>query len=467
MQRIQYSLKPYGERGTAVIKKMKSAVKSWKIRTKLSILMLASAIVSLFLFWFVWSNMGNVWKFLCRFPSITWDEQALIEELEVNAKYYDVPEREENKEEQAEIKSFFAPKDEYTGIYIYEIGGKGLYRAGAYPEITERVVYGSLLDAGYKVSSGEIENYDEIAIEFRNGTYSVMIYSYHAMKMVYPYLLISVLISVGVFLAINLLFINRRMKQVLCLKDEVLQMASGDLKHPVPDCGEDEIGILAEELDKLRTALDENIRQEEESRKANQDLITAISHDLRTPLTILNGYLEVLQLKKIPESMEEEYLSRCLQKTSDIKEMTDKMFEYALVFEETEEVNMEKVPVQAVLEILQENLDFLKLAGFEAEVTMEESRGTVIGDATMLKRIFNNLFSNILKYGDKKIPVSLTFKTEKQQMKITLINTVKKEVNETDSNRIGLKSVGKMVERHGGELYVLNEGGIYTVQVKI
>ena len=57
------------------------------------------------------------------------------------------------------------------------------------------------------------------------------------------------LISVGAFLTINLFFINRRMKDVLCLKDEVLQMASGNLKHPVPDCGEDEIGILAEELD--------------------------------------------------------------------------------------------------------------------------------------------------------------------------------------------------------------------------
>ena len=100
-----------------MIKKIKTAVKSWKIRTKLSILMLAAAIASLSLFWGIWSNMGNVWKFLCRFPSITWDENALIEELEANAKYYDVPDREENKEAQAEFKSFFAPKDEYTGIY--------------------------------------------------------------------------------------------------------------------------------------------------------------------------------------------------------------------------------------------------------------------------------------------------------------------------------------------------------------
>ncbi|MRN26365.1 hypothetical protein EAI30_17360, partial [Romboutsia ilealis] len=76
-----------------MIKKMKTSVKRWKIRTKLSILMLAAAIASLSLFWGIWSNMGNVWDFLCRFPSITWDKNALIEELEANAKYYDVPDR--------------------------------------------------------------------------------------------------------------------------------------------------------------------------------------------------------------------------------------------------------------------------------------------------------------------------------------------------------------------------------------
>ena len=59
-----------------------------------------------------------------------------------------------------------------------------------------------------------------------------------------------------------------------------------------------------------------------------------MSHDLRTPLTILNGYLEILKLGRNDPKMQEEYLERCLRKTADIKEMTDKMFEYALVFED-------------------------------------------------------------------------------------------------------------------------------------
>jgi signal transduction histidine kinase len=448
-----------------VIKRMSARIRKLKIRTKLSLLMLTSAVISLLLFSFLWKNVGNAWDFLCRYPALSWDKQGLIETLKETAKYYDVPESEKDKEGAAKIAPFFDAKDEYTGVYIYEADGDGLYRTGRYPEIMDEAVFGSLMDLGYRVTTGKIEEYEFIPMEFHNGEYNVYIYSYHALNMIYPYLLISVLLSVAVFLSLTLIFINRRMKAILNLKDEILLMASGELEHKIPDCGEDEIGILSGELDNLRVALKENIQQEEESRKANQDLITAISHDLRTPLTILNGYLEVLKLKRIPPETEEEYLDRCLQKTSDIKEMTDKMFEYALVFEESEDVNMTEVSAASVRTVLRENLDFLQLAGFQAEAVLEECTGRILGDETMFKRIFNNLFSNILKYGDKKYPVKLTFQTEKQQIKVTLINTVKTEKDEIDSNRIGLKSVEKMVGLHGGTLYVINQAGVYNVQI--
>lgn len=436
-----------------------------KIRTKFSILLVISAVLSLLTFSFLWKNMGNVWKFMCRFPAISWDKQALIEKMEETAPYYDVPDSEKDIEGTKAFKPFFDIKDEYTSLYIYEIGGKGLYRAGSYSEIMATSPFSGLMSLEYQLTSGEVEMHDEVPIEFHNGEYSVMIFSYHSVKIVSTYLIISVLLSLAVFLSINLVFINRKMKAVLSIKDEILLMASGELEHPVPGLGEDEIGILSRELDYMRITLKENIRQEEESRKANQDLITAMSHDLRTPLTILSGYLEVLRHKRIPMEMEDDYLDRCLQKTMDIKEMTDKMFEYALVYEETEDVNITKVSLAAIREILNENLDFLRLAGFQADITMEECAGAILGDETLLKRIFNNLFSNILKYGDKINPVKLSLQMEKKKVKISLFNTVKKDKEGIESNCIGLKSAEKMVELLEGEIYVLNETGVYSVQI--
>ena len=65
---------------------------------------------------------------------------------------------------------------------------------------------------------------------------------------------------------------------VASLKDEILRMAAGNLRDSVPEMGQDEIGIIAEELDNLRTALQDTLVREKESRRANQDLITAMSN---------------------------------------------------------------------------------------------------------------------------------------------------------------------------------------------
>lgn len=228
-------------------------------------------------------------------------------------------------------------------------------------------------------------------------------------------------------------------------------MASGDLTHPLPELGSDEIGILSKELDHLRDSLNETILKEQESRKANQDLITALSHDLRTPLTILSGYLEVLYLKRNPDA-QEGYLKKCLKKTEEIKELTDKMFEYALVSEENETLEITWISTDFIKQCLSDNCDFIRLAGFTPEFLMPSVTGVLECDRTMLKRILNNLFSNILKYGDKKEPVRVIGKLDKNSLIISVSNSVKKEHSKESSNNIGLKNVRTMMHLLNGEI---------------
>ena len=265
-----------------------------------------------------------------------------------------------------------------------------------------------------------------------------------------------------------LCFISRKLVQISKIEDGILQMASGDLKTPLPQYPGDEIGILSSELNQLRISLADTLQQEQASRQANQDLITALSHDLRTPLTILNGYLEVLQLKKSPE-MEEEYLKRCLQKTRDIKDMTDRMFEYALVYEENETPNIEFLPYTFFYDRLKENTDYIHLAGFSSKITSDltENNSCVLfaGDATMLKRIFHNLFSNILKYGDKSSPVLITISYEAGELKIRLKNKIKTTDFPVQSTHIGLRSVEKMMSLLNGQLLYSDQKQEFAIQL--
>lgn len=81
----------------------------------------------------------------------------------------------------------------------------------------------------------------------------------------------------------------------------------------------------------------------------------------------------------------------------------------------------------------------------------------------MLKRIFNNLFSNILKYGEKKSPVQVTAEIQKQKYIIQITNRIKQEHSQAGSNNIGLKSVQKMMQLLDGEMDIKKESDTFTV----
>ncbi len=432
-----------------MIEKLKNA----KIRTKFAVLLIFMGIISFTLFQFLWYKKWDTYEMLKPILHLTppHGDYHFFDLLVEEAPKYDIPRSEDDVEAVKNLQPFFDLADDYTSIYIY--GSDGMFRAGKWAEVMDDSLFRAFFDLGYQLTGGVGEGFRELNLEFRNGNATVMIYYYHNIRFLYPYAVFCVLLSMSVFVSVILYFISRKMKEISEIETSILQMASGDLTTPTPKYSGDEIGILSSELDKLRITLNDTFRQEQESRQANQDLITAMSHDLRTPLTILNGYLEVLKLGKRTDK-QEEYLTRCLEKTKDIKEMTDRMFEYALVFEEMETPQTVSVAYSFFRECLWENCDFMKLAGFQCKIKEQISDGALsfIGDETMLKRIFNNLFSNILKYGEKSAPILLSVVIEEGELKIRLKNKVKEAHANIESNHIGLKSVEKMMSLLGGRM---------------
>lgn len=490
-------------------------LKTAKLHTKFIFLLLASGLLGILVFFFCLQHIGEAWGVFSALPPFAWDKEALVKTLREEAPNYTVPAHSGREHVTDHMQGFFALCDDYTSIYVH---GKsdGLYRASSSHEIINEglVQYISSLTKEYIYNHEHkfekpIDWYD---MEFKNGTFTVVIYSDHYTRFTYPYLFFCLLLATVVFLTPILLYLRKRTAQLLLLKDEMLLMSSGDLTHPVTPCGSDEIGILARELNELRLALHSHIASEAESRQANQDLITTLSHDLRTPLTILKGYLEILQLKLQDPDAAAEYLSRCLLKADDIRELTDRMFEYALVYEENEEISPYAVPLSFFWECIAENMDFIRLAGFKTaespdpQTTPCSCERTVPGDTVMIKRIFNNLFSNILKYGDKSVPVTVSCDVGEHSISFTLCNAIKtrfagetlrlrrvasatqfpsaavqshggfsfmenevsnkgKDQSQAASNGIGLRSVKKMMELHHGTLKQSEEDGRFSVEI--
>lgn len=425
-----------------------------KIRTQSAIIILCTLVVAYVFFELLWTYKWKLFEFATQmdFFYTQMDDQNFQDTLVEEALRYNIPESEEDTEAVRAIQPFLNLADEYTAIYIYGLED-GLYRAGKFPTIMGNETFSTFFSLGYRLTAGEGEFFYEFPLQFANGIATVMVYNYKRALYIYPYMVVCLILSVFLFLAIILIFLNRKMRQILILKDEILTMSTGDLTHTFPDYGGNEIGILARELDRLRESLYDTIRKEQESHKANQDLITALSHDLRTPLTILTGYLEVLKLKRNPQT-QDIYLDRCLKKAEDIKELTDRMFEYALVSEEQETPDITWLSTDFIRQCLKENCDFIRLAGFTADIQLSDDSGVLQSDRSMLKRIFSNLFSNILKYGDKKMPVVTTGQMQETEYIIYITNTIKSENSHIDSNNIGLKNVDKMMRLLDSRMYV-------------
>lgn len=443
-------------------------MKKWKIRTQFAVVFLMSLCLTFLLFVLLWYNK---WLFygkladldLIPHPSYNEDDKFWIRCTEEALKY-DIPEiGTDEKTAEAELGPFFDLFDPGYSIFIYG-AEDGHYRAGRPTKIISDSSFRSWFNFGYSMTDGLGEDMMKFTMQFKNGYADVMIYTYYRSFFAFPFLIFTIALCTVFFISLLLFFVGRKLRLILVLEDEVLLMASGNLTHTVPGCGEDEIGILARELNNLRITLSENILREAQSRKANQDLITAMSHDLRTPLTILNGYLEVLKLNRNPQK-QEEYLSRCLKKTSDIKEMTDRMFEYALIYEEAETPELIWISTDFIRQCLLENCDFIHLAGFTATTHFTETTGVLKSDKTMLKRIFNNLFSNILKYGDKGIPVQVNGIISDRRIMVTIENSIKQDTSKVSGNNIGLKSVEKMMRLLEGEVNTQETGGNFLVEL--
>ena len=449
-----------------MIKKMQTKAKGWKIHTQLMVLILLTGLVSVLLFEVLWLTKWDIYEYVQQVPGLKdmSQNEEFWEKLRTEAANYDIPSSEDDKEGVKKIQPFLNMGDKYTGIYIYDLK-EGSYIAGKFPRVLNNAAFSTFFDMGYQLTGGEGEETYEFPMKFKNGYATVMVWFYHRVRFIYPYCIFCLTVSIGLFFGVILFFIKKKMNSVASLKDEILRMAAGNLRDSVPEMGQDEIGIIAEELDNLRIALQDTLVREKESRRANQDLITAMSHDLRTPLTILNGYLEVLRLNRNPE-MHEEYLNRCLQKTSDIREMTDRMFEYALVFEEGEEPKVKEIPIEFFRDCINEHGDFIRLTGFQTEIEYTNVERYITGDKSMIKRIFSNLFSNILKYGDKSVPVKINGCFTKTEYVLEISNGIKQQSAEVESNHIGLLSVEKMMQQLGGESAFSEENGLFSVKLK-
>jgi signal transduction histidine kinase len=270
-------------------------------------------------------------------------------------------------------------------------------------------------------------------------------------------------------------------RSILTLEGATRRIAGGDLDFELPARGNDRIASLTRSFDSMRRAL-----KEEYARRAR--FIMGVSHDLRTPLTLIQGYVEAIADGFAAEpDAQKRYLSIILDKTRVLEDMVGDLIEFVRM--ETGEWRMthHDVPLKAFLEEIARRFaeDALILRReFASSIELPEE-ATVRMDEGLFTRVLENLVGNAIRYSEEKGKIAMSARAEAEMIVLSMSDTGIGIPDEdlgrifdpfyrgTNSRRevgfgLGLTTVKSIIESHGWNITVasgVGKGTTFTIRM--
>jgi len=275
------------------------------------------------------------------------------------------------------------------------------------------------------------------------------------------------------------------LKPIEALENAAGQIKEGNLNFQVKSDSKDEIGQLCRTFEEMRCKLKESIELQMQYEENRKELISNISHDLKTPITAIKGYTEGL-LDGVPDSPEkiEKYIQTIHNKAIDVDKLIDELFLFSKLDLKREPFNFEKVEITSYMQDITDELMLdLNKNGVEVRFSTDiDPPITIIADREKLKRVINNIIDNSIKYMDKRpgeIDVSLQdgidivtidIKDNGQGISQEALAQVFDRFYRADPSRntaiqgsgLGLSIAQRIIAEHGGVMWAESEEGMGT-----
>lgn len=272
------------------------------------------------------------------------------------------------------------------------------------------------------------------------------------------------------FIIISLLYARDLSRRVIALSREAALVSSGELERCISAKGGDEIAALARSMDEMRRSVITRMGNESRAWQANSELITAISHDIRTPMTSMIGYLGLLSESDFEDKERcKQFADSAYGKAMELKYLTDELFRYFLVFGKSElQMDMETLDGRLLWEQLIGEAEFdMADAGLKVRRVDFEGECSVNADPMYLMRVLNNLVSNVKKYADPERVVMVISELKDGRLSLCMSNSIPAEAEKKESTKIGLMTCRKIIESMGGSFEARSDGEHFAAELSI
>lgn len=199
-----------------------------------------------------------------------------------------------------------------------------------------------------------------------------------------------------------------RAKDLDEIKKGVSQVRNGNVAYKIPELKSDDMKILSQDINDIAKGLDESVAAKVKAERLKTELITNVSHDLKTPITSIISYTELLsKVENMPEEAKD-YVSVIAKKSDRLKKLTQDLFDISRVQSGNEVIVMEKLNVELLIsQSLAENDSEIQNSGLT--FCVEAAKDLFIcADGRKMSRVVSNLIHNILKYSMKSTRVFIT-----------------------------------------------------------
>ena len=299
-----------------------------------------------------------------------------------------------------------------------------------------------------------------------------------------------VLLGIVVFSALFLILQKRSLDYIRKLYEAMQSISEGNLNTEVEVIGDDEFSSMAASLNQLAQDIRNLMDKERESERTKNELITNVAHDLRTPLTSIIGYLELLSVgNSLPPEMEKKYIDIAYTKAKRLEKLIEELFGFT-------KLNCGKISMKVgqvdIIKLLSQLLEEFYPSFMEKNLVYELRSNVpakvITADGNLLARLFDNLINNAIKYGadGKRILVDVEADDEIVTVSVTNFGYVIPEKDlpllfnkfyrvehsrsaATGGTGLGLAIAKNIVDMHGGDIHVTSDlnGTVFTVKLKV
>lgn len=295
---------------------------------------------------------------------------------------------------------------------------------------------------------------------------------------------IGIVLSIALY-AFTFTYLAKIVKSYIKVKDTVHELYKGNTEIDI-DSRElvRDMQNMADELNNIAGGLSDAIEERLKSERLKTELITNVSHDIKTPLTSIINYVDLLKKEGMDSKKAAEYLEILDNKSQRLKKLTEDLVEASKASSGAIKLNMEKLNVNELIkQVSGEFEDKFKAHELEEVITFPEKEVYIKADSRYMYRVLENMYSNISKYAmegtrvytdilDKGSTISIELKNiSKQKLNISADELMQRFVRgeasrNTEGSGLGLSIATSLTELQHGKFNIYLDGDLFKVKIE-